>query len=219
MLVLGYLEPDSIMQLEIVPLLAWLLPQFLFISILGNHISKELEKSAVYIFTRSSKRYNWLIKRYSELFIYIILCYIIFFVAIILFGCVMHLNFNFNDFYVLLLVFIIQVVSTFCVVLIINSINLYLKITFSYIVFFSVYLFQTLFIGMNLSNKSIMMTLPFPRTIIGWQNNDIIRDIQMENNFFYIKELNLSSSILYFFILSLIIIFTNIILFKRRDII
>lgn len=220
LLTFGYLEPDNL--LEIIPLLAWFLPQLFLILKLGNYIDLEMNRNAVYIFTRTNNKVGWLIKRYVEIFIYTTFYYFLFYLFTILFSLSMHLNIHLNDFVVILFLFIMQIITIYFILVIVNTITVYLPTNLSYVVFLGGYFIHILIIGTvinKMQDKFVISNIsPFINSMVGWQNNSIIHDIQIKNSFFILRSSNSYILLSIIAILSVIIILISALFFRRKDI-
>ncbi|OXM16589.1 DUF2705 family protein [Paenibacillus herberti] len=73
---------------NVIPVLIWMLPLLVLNFILGDYIDKQLNQHAVYIFTRTEKRKEWLTAQAISLFSYVIYFHILLQVFLVTFGYV-----------------------------------------------------------------------------------------------------------------------------------
>ena len=74
------------------PLLLWLLPQVVLFYFIGSELGTDLERNAVYIFTRSQQRKEWLLAKSLTLFIYILVYFSVQFLVLWAFAAIQGIH-------------------------------------------------------------------------------------------------------------------------------
>lgn len=198
----GSLEPSSIKY--IFPLIMWMYPLFLLVFYLGDDIQNFYRRNAKYIFTRTQNRKNWAVTHLIRLVVNIILFYIFQDLGSIAIGLIKGVQVSLLDIQIVFIIFITQVVSGFFLLLMINLLTLFIKITYSYIILFSIYFFSFTLTGIiyeyALDLFHFVKWLPTSQFIMGWHNFNGIKDFQLKMAIPYIQGFSPAFTFIYLFI-------------------
>ncbi|RBP44143.1 hypothetical protein DFR81_10588 [Garciella nitratireducens] len=200
--VYGSLEPSSIKQ--IFPLIMWMYPLFLLVFYLGDDIQNFYRTNAKYIFTRTQNRIKWSIIHLIRLVINIILFYIFQNLGTFIIGLIKGAEVSLLDIQIVFIIFITQAAAGFFLLLIINLLTFFIKITYSYIILFSVSFFSFTLTGIIYEYASdlfhFVKWLPTSQFIIGWHDLNGIKDFQLKMSISYIQGFSSAFTFMYLFI-------------------
>lgn len=217
----GYLDPYSIKFL--IPVIIWLFPLLFLIHLVGNSIYNDSQKKLIYIFTRTDKRTKWFIRQTANLFLNVLFFFGIYFLSTIIVGLINKLGiYSTKDVLIILLVFLVLVLGSFLLLLLINLLSFYMKITYSYIVVLSIFIFLIMTTGMIFEFFSSFVDsikwLPTSHFVMSWYDNNLLVEIQNELYINHIEGFNLKFVILYYLIFLLMIMFLSLRKINKADI-
>lgn len=218
----GYLDIDTIKY--VIPVLFWMAPQIFLLYFLGDYISRNLSKNAVYIFTRTDQRKTWLIAKVITLFLYVLFYYTIQILVACFVGSTLGYEIlNWKEGISLILgELVLQVLLNYMIILLINVLSLQIDVIFSSVLllvgnasclFFSQYI-NEFFNGM----VGIVKWMPFTQGILAWHSDAAaVSDVQGLSSF-QIPDFSISLSIVYMGVVSIVCIFWGIRKIKKMDI-
>lgn len=217
----GYLDPSSIKQL--IPVIIWISPQLLLIYLLGGSIYNNLQNKIIYTFTRTNKRIKWFFNQSNYLFINVFLFYLINFLITILVGSLNNIEIITKNVLIILIVLLIQVFGSYLLLLFINMLSLYFKISYSYVAVLSLTLFLIMFSGLifefSRSHIKFIKWLPTSQSFISWHNLYLVHDFQNLIHIDYLEGFKLNFTFSYYFIFYLIIMSFSMRKINKMDII
>lgn len=110
-----------------IPVIIWMIPQFVLLYLTGEEWSKQLEHRAVYIFTRMSRRSLWLRSAVMDLWIKVVYFFIVQFLVLAAAGwlCGLRGSEGKNMLLTVMLEFLLLILYNFCLVLGQNVLSLY----------------------------------------------------------------------------------------------
>ncbi|WP_213818680.1 hypothetical protein [Garciella nitratireducens] len=108
------------------------------------------------------------------------------------------------DIQIVFIIFITQAAAGFFLLLIINLLTFFIKITYSYIILFSVSFFSFTLTGIIYEYASdlfhFVKWLPTSQFIIGWHDLNGIKDFQLKMSISYIQGFSSAFTFMYLFI-------------------
>jgi hypothetical protein len=183
-----------------IDLLFSLLPTIIVNSIFADRIAMEIEKSAAYIFTRTSKRKRWMLKITFKLFLQLTgITVFFYFVQLIFFGLS---GFYIEDLYTFVIqsLYLLSIIflENFLLVLLSNVLVMKLGEIWGYIISVSAYCVSVIFIYMIPVNfKAYLHLMPFAQkyTMVSqWSNSSLFFPLwqhsSIEGNYLKILEIS-----------------------------
>ena len=209
---------------KLVPVISWMIPQVLFMYIMGDYISKNLYKNAIYIFTRTEKRYKWILNNIINLFLYCSYYYIVQYLTVIILGLVTGLRIlevN-RGIFIIGSSYLLVVLNSFLFVLFINILSLFINEMHSLIVGLSINIGSIFFAGFIYEfseNKVGLITgMPFIQGLYSLHSDPIILQSYKQMNYFHIHNFHISFSYLYILILSILLMSLGVYRICNKDI-
>lgn len=218
----GGLDLSEIKQL--IPVVSWLMPQLLIMYVLGNYISENLYNNATYIFTRTEKRYKWLLKNIMNLLVYCTFYYLIQYLLIaitsIITGAdpIMTTESMFN----IINIYTLNILNSFLFILFINILSLFINELYSLIVGLTVNIgsiFMAGFIYEFYESKiHIIKAIPFVQAFYSLHSDLIILQTYKEIDYFHMNNFPVSFSYLYILTLIILIVWLGTYRICNKDI-
>lgn len=217
--VFGHINPENI--LYVTSILIYVIYSIYLSYVLVDYMVVDINEHACYIFTRTGQKSKWFLTKCLNLFLYVLLYYILHFTIIIIIGIIYKFNITYITVFIVLKVFCLIVLFNYFIVLIINILCLYVNALKSYILV-NVINIITLFTAGIYAIKSkytkILMLLPISQSIASWHENMIPITQRGDIFDFYIKNFNFTYSIIYLFILCIICINIGVLRINKIDI-
>ncbi|WKV09332.1 hypothetical protein Q2T46_02425 [Thermoanaerobacterium sp. CMT5567-10] len=218
----GFLEIESIIY--VVPVIIWILPQIHLTYLLKDYISDSIETSGAYIFTRTKKKYRWMLGRVLELFCNVAMYYFVQFTFVALIGIIKGLSPSrgYIGLTIIFTEFVLVCLLNFFYVALINIGALRMKVTYSY--FFTIFLniFLILFAGFlyqfDASKIYLIKYLPPSQGILTWHSFGDIADKYQEAFRFTVQNFSPLFSAIYLIVASMILIVYGNFRLKNMDI-
>lgn len=208
----------------VTPFLKWVLPQMILMWILKEFVAGELDKSGVYIFTRTNRRGKWVIDKTYDLFKFVILFYFIMFLITYIIGTVVgyKMLYIYKGIELILTIFILTVLLNYEYILIINILSLKMDVLYSFLIALFVDIFSLLlssFIYEYFKMKIYLLKLlPVSHGILAWHSmNSMYNNLYISE--FSIKNFSIIDSISYLILSCFIIVIYGIYVFQHKDII
>lgn len=195
------------------PLLLWLLPQVVLFYFIGNELGTDLERNAVYIFTRTQQRKEWLLAKSLTLFIYILVYFSVQFLVLWAFAAIqgIHLVDQQQGLVLILSLLSLLVLLNVMMLSLMNFLTLITNhITAFTIVFTSNIgsLFLSAFLYESTWRISIIQWLPFTQGILAWHST-----IPAGVNPLLLQNLSLSQFTIPFSLIYLVVLTTLFVIF------
>lgn len=218
----GGLDLSEIKQL--IPVVSWLIPQLLIMYVLGNYISVNLYSNAIYIFTRTEKRYKWLLKNIINLLLYCIFYYLIQYLSLVII-CILtgaQVLMTTESMFNIINVYFFIVLNSFLFVLFINILSLFINELYSLIVGLAVNIgsiFMAGFIYEFYESKIYMIkAIPFVQAFYSLHSDLIILQTYKKIDYFHINNFPISFSYLYILILIILLVSLGTYRIRNKDI-
>lgn len=217
----GVVDIDRIKHL--IPVLFWILPQIILTNQMGDYLSRNLNKNAVYIFTRTSERKSWMIGKIVTLFFYVFIYYAVQFIVMSVCGILIGFDILFIDFKAILSMFFLIVLYNYTFILMINIFSLYVKAIYSACTVIGLSIVNVFFVGLlyehYYNSINILKYLPFTQGIYEWHFNANRLILESISSSFYLADYSLFFSIAYLLLLLASIIILGIHRIRTMDII
>ena len=169
-LMLGY-------SIEAISIVTTVLPTLLVVTYFGVNIAEDITANCAYLFTRTSKRWIWLLKYYKKTLLSVISLNII---LILMNSIVIYLlGFTKVDYLVyyiaVIKLLLVNVTIQYSLILFSNFVSLWLNYAIGYAISFCSYITCiTIFYIRLLNDKTFLSYLPFTQTLVTYQNWDEI---------------------------------------------
>lgn len=216
----GNLDPGSVKLLF--PLILFLYPLLLLVYYLGEDMQNFYRTNAKYVFIRTQNRTSWSIMNLIRLFVNTILFYLFQDFGTLLVGLIKGLQISLPDVQAGWIIFATQVVSSFFLLLVINLFALFIKVTYSYVIVFSLCFFSFASTGMIYEYAPdffpFVKWLPTSQFILGWHDLSKIQDFQSKMDIPCIQGFHPAFSFIYLLIGILILSVAFIVRTNQMDI-
>ncbi|WP_102401893.1 hypothetical protein [Haloimpatiens massiliensis] len=188
---------------NIVNIVYWVLPQLILIIYLGDYIEVRLLNNAALIFTRTNMKINILLKFIRELFMKIYCFYLLQFILVLIIGGILGVKLFINTDTVFMMTRVI--LYNFLIILIVNSSSILYKSIYG------VYLVLIIQLGM----------LYLSKLILNW-NKYFLKYLFTTNTLLSLNRYGIGIdnhiSLLYLFILILVVLIITLKVFKEKEI-
>ncbi len=148
--------------------------------IFSSYISSELREKGVFIFTRTDRKENWLMGEYINIFIKLSMYYLIQFMFLFFVGLIFGFHvMSFSNFIItVLFVLIIQIISSFVLVILANTVSLFSNTMYGYLssliaLCINMSIVSALY---NDNNIKLIKYLPFSQHLILLNNVELVAD-------------------------------------------
>jgi hypothetical protein len=196
----GYLSITEIVYLT--PLLIWILPQIVFLYLVGNDLQMELQRTTVYVFTRTKKRVHWFMGRSIRLFFYVISYYGLQF--FVLYGLAVIQGHDSNQgigtVHLIFSLFLLTVLYNGMISQMIHTLLLYTNLVIAFTAVFTVQM-VTLFTCVLLheieSGLSAMKWLPASQGVFAWHSQVPSTIREMLYDPFFLPDFTILFSVIY----------------------
>lgn len=176
------------------------------IFIFSQDLQFEIKVIGTYIFTRTNKRKEWILKQYLKTFLklsaYFICQYIVIFVVGLIYGYEINSMNNFVN--VLIVSLGITILSIFSIIVLINTLAIFFEYIFSYMTIALSIIINAILVSMLIDSNYmwIIKYFPFSQHLIGIKDIEFIdRSIYMFNKYIYDFNIYLSLIIICIIIL------------------
>ncbi|AEB76819.1 hypothetical protein [Clostridium botulinum] len=207
----------------ITPLISFIIYNIYLTFCLMDYIYRDLKEHAINVFTRTRKRSKWLFIRCLNLFLYVIIFYILHFIVIGAVGVFYNFQLSFTSISMILKIFSLVVLFNYITVLFINIISLFISPMYGYILVIITNILTMFFSAMIYlyANKCIKFIEIFPMSqlISSWHDGSVQLFQRKEYFTFYIEGFSFWYSIMYLLIISGFIIFLGNKRINKMDII
>jgi hypothetical protein len=206
----------------VIPVLFWLAPQIFMFYFLGDYVSNDLERNAIYIFTRTDRRRSWLIAKILSLFFYVALYYFLQFLVVGTMGWILGYNVleGLSGIAIILKEFVLLVLLNYMIILMINLLSLSIPVSISAVSVFVAHLFCLFLSGVVYEfykgYSEIIKWLPFTQGIASW-HSDISSRVG-GSILFSIQDFNVAFSVVYMVVLCIAFVYVALRKVENLDI-
>lgn len=206
----------------IFPLLFWLLPQVVLFYFIGSELGTDLERNAVYIFTRTQQRKTWFLAKFLTLSLYILLYFSVQFLVLWIVAGIseIHLtdqpqgiNLILSELSLLVLLNVMMLSLMNFLTLITNQITAYTAVFASNIgsLFLSAFLYESTW------GIPIIQWLPFTQGILSWHPNIPARINPMLLQDLPLPQFTIPFSLLYLVVLTILFVILGMQRIEKMD--
>lgn len=215
----GYLNFQNVFD-DITGVLFLVFPQFYILLILGNYLEQNLQKQAVFIFTRTSSRVKWLLQGIKKITLYVFIYCTLIILTIWIFGIVFNLNnkSNANLFTLLFSQFLIMFFSYLFLIILTNILSIKYSSTHCIPLIFTCNLFLYFSSIRFIESKIVSSLIPSIHSLLFL--HDLKSIVRVEEPLkFYIEGFYICTSIMYYLIFIIAFIILGFIWIRKKDII
>lgn len=206
-------------DIEIFNIIISILPISIIIAMFSDVLSYELEKNAVYFFTRTNKRNKWLLKWFRNILLELLkVNFILFFISFMLFYLLGYRIIDIGEFVdVIFKLFSSSIIMEYILITISNIINIKLESVYGYVISNTIYITSILnFYFISLKDINYIKYIPFTQNIILIQDIKYInRSIKYFSNF--IVGYSFEEAIIYGLCILIILILIGIRVIKTAE--
>lgn len=199
-------------DISLIHIITSLIPTSLMISMFIDSLSYELDKNAIYIFTRTNKKSKWLLYKLLNIFVKVSLINFFLFVIAFLFFWILGFEIvNFSYFINLILKLLLLVILTqYILIIISNLISIKFDSAYGYIISNLLYIISILNLYfLSFKNINLIKYIPFTQHVVSIQDNMCInRSILYFSKF--ITGYKFSNALIYDILIIIIIILFGI---------
>ena len=207
-------------RLEIIDLIISIVHIVFVTYMFSGYILDDIKEKGVIIFTRTDKKEKWIISKYINILLKLIIYFTIQFTIFFILGRLNNMSIiKFDEFIsVIITLFIVQVLSSYLLIVLSNTVSLFSNSIYGYLFsIISIIANITLLDGIYKNNFTIIKYLPFSQHLVLFNDLSFInRNILLFN--FEIKGYNLATNIMIESVLLCALLYISVRRIKKMDI-